>query len=161
MLRCWAVCPALAPRCTVTNVQAGGRTPLSGVVHSLVLLVVTLGAGGLASVIPMAVLAGILVNVGIEIVDWNFCAARPGYRPYHRLDVAGVCSSTIFWDLVTAVVVGVFVANVLTIKGLTTALERKTQRFGAATVTTTSTMRNRSCWSGSALMWCCSACRGR
>ena len=52
-------------------------------VHSLVLLVVTLGAGGLASVIPMAVLAD-LVNVGIEIIDWNFYAARLGSRPVPR-----------------------------------------------------------------------------
>ncbi len=114
---------------TVTNVQAGGRTPLSGVVHSLVLLVVTLGAGGLASVIPMAVLAGILVNVGIEIIDWNFLRRAPRLSARATALMWLVLLLTIFWDLVTAVVVGVFVANVLTIKGLTTALERKTQRF--------------------------------
>jgi len=114
---------------TVTNVQAGGRTPLSGVVHSLVLLVVTLGAGGLASVIPMAVLAGILVNVGIELVDWNFLRRAPRLSARATALMWLVLLLTIFWALVTAVVVGVFVANVLTIKGLATALERKTQRF--------------------------------
>ena len=114
---------------TVTNVQAGGRTPLSGVVHSLVLLVVTLGAGGLASVIPLAVLGGILVNVGLEIIDWNFLrnAPRLSFRATALMWL--VLLLTIFWDLVTAVVVGVFIANVLTIKGQAEALARKTQRF--------------------------------
>ena len=114
---------------TVTNVQAGGRTPLSGVVHSLVLLVVPLGAGGLASVIPLAVLGGILVNVGLEIIDWNFLrnAPRLSFRATALMWL--VLLLTIFWDLVTAVVVGVFIANVLTIKGQAEALARKTQRF--------------------------------
>jgi SulP family sulfate permease len=114
---------------TVTNVQAGGRTPLSGIVHSLVLLVVTLGAGGLASVIPLAVLGGILVNVGIEIVDWNFLRRAPRLSVMATALMWLVLLLTIFWDLVTAVVVGVFIANVLTIKGQAEALERKTRRF--------------------------------
>ena len=114
---------------TVTNVQAGGRTPLSGMVHSVVLLVVTLGAGGLASVIPLAVLGGILVNVGIEIVDWNFLRRAPRLSVMATALMWLVLLLTIFWDLVTAVVVGVFIANVLTIKGQAEALERKTRRF--------------------------------
>jgi SulP family sulfate permease len=77
----------------------------------------------------MAVLAGILVNVGIEIVDWNFLRRAPRLSARATALMWLVLLLTIFWDLVTAVVVGVFVANVLTIKGLTTALERKTQRF--------------------------------
>ncbi len=62
---------------TVTNVQAGGRTPLSGIVHALVLLGITLGTGSLASPILLAVLAGILLKVGLEIIDWNFISRAP------------------------------------------------------------------------------------
>ena len=57
---------------TVINVKTGGKTPISGMVHALVLLVVVLGAGGLTQNIPHAVLAGILIKVGIDIIDWSF-----------------------------------------------------------------------------------------
>ena len=114
---------------TVTNVQAGGRTPLSGMVHALVLLMVTLGAGGMASVIPPAVLAGILIHIGIEIIDWNFIRRAP----LLSLRTTGlmwlVVLITVFWSLVTAVVVGVFLANVLTIKGQADALAESSRRL--------------------------------
>lgn len=57
---------------TVVNVRAGGKTPISGMVHALVLLVIVLGAGKLTENIPNAVLAGILIKVGIDIIDWSF-----------------------------------------------------------------------------------------
>ena len=57
---------------TVINVKSGGKTPLSGVVHSITLLLVLVGAGPLAAQIPNALLAGILMKVGIDIIDWNF-----------------------------------------------------------------------------------------
>jgi sulfate permease, SulP family len=101
---------------TVTNVQAGGRTPLSGMVHALVLLVITLGAGSLASPIPQAVLAGILLKVGLEIIDWNFIFRAPLLSWTTTGLMWLVLILTVFWDLVTAVVVGVFLANILTIK---------------------------------------------
>jgi sulfate permease, SulP family len=101
---------------TVTNVQAGGRTRLSGVVHALVLLVITLGAGSLASPIPHAVLAGILLKVGLEIIDWSFIARAPVLSLRTTGLMWLVLLLTVFWDLITAVVVGVFLANVLTIK---------------------------------------------
>jgi SulP family sulfate permease len=101
---------------TVTNVQAGGRTALSGMIHALVLLVITLGAGPLASPIPQAVLAGILLRVGLEIIDWNFIFRAPLLSWKTTGLMWLVLILTVFWDLVTAVVVGVFLANILTIK---------------------------------------------
>lgn len=101
---------------TVTNVQAGGRTPLSGMIHAGVLLVITLGAGSLASPIPQAVLAGILLKVGLEIIDWNFIFRAPLLSWTTTGLMWLVLVLTVFWDLITAVVVGVFLANVLTIK---------------------------------------------
>ncbi|MGB3493715.1 MAG: SulP family inorganic anion transporter [Elainellaceae cyanobacterium] len=104
---------------TVINVKAGGRTPLSGMVHALVLLCVVLGAGRLTEPIPHAVLAGILIKVGIDIIDWSFMK-----RAHHvSLTAAGlmygVLLLTVFVDLITAVAVGGFVANLLTVKKLT------------------------------------------
>lgn len=101
---------------TVTNVQAGGRTRLSGMIHALVLLLITLGAGPLASPIPQAVLAGILLRVGLEIIDWNFIVRAPLLSWKTTGLMWLVLILTVFWDLITAVVVGVFLANILTIK---------------------------------------------
>lgn len=57
---------------TVVNIQAGGRTALSGLTRAGVLLVVILGAAKLAATIPLAVLAGIALKVGLDIIDWDF-----------------------------------------------------------------------------------------
>ncbi|MDY6940433.1 MAG: SulP family inorganic anion transporter [Cyanobacteriota bacterium] len=104
---------------TVINVQAGGRTPLSGIVHALVLLAVVLFAAPLTEQIPEAVLAAILFKVGIDIIDWSFL------KRAHHISIKGtglmylVLFLTVFVDLITAVAVGVFVANLLTVKRLT------------------------------------------
>ncbi|MEM8809732.1 MAG: SulP family inorganic anion transporter [Cyanobacteria bacterium P01_G01_bin.38] len=103
---------------TVINVRAGGQTPLSGMIHAGVLLTIVLGASGLTAKIPHTVLAGILIKVGIDIIDWGFL------RRAHRVSLKaagimyGVMFLTVFVDLITAVAVGVFVANLLTIQNL-------------------------------------------
>ena len=104
---------------TVINVKSGGETPISGMVHSLVLLIVLVGAGPLAEKIPTALLAGILIKVGLDIIDWGFL------RRAHKLSLKtavvmyGVLLMTVFWDLIWAVLVGVFIANMLTIDSIT------------------------------------------
>lgn len=104
---------------TVINVQAGGQTPLSGTIHALILMAIVFGAGSLTANIPHAVLAGILIKVGIDIIDWGFL------KRAHRISLKataimyGVMFLTVFVDLITAVAVGVFVANILTIQNLT------------------------------------------
>jgi SulP family sulfate permease len=104
---------------TVIDLQSGGRTPLSGMTHSIVLLVLLLGAGPLAEGIPTALLAGILIKVGVDIIDWGFL------RRAHRLSFKtalvmwGVLLMTVFWDLIGAVLVGMFVANLLTVDAIT------------------------------------------
>ena len=115
---------------TVTNVQAGGRTPLSGMVHSAVLLIVTLGAGPLAALVPLAVLGGILLHVGLEIIDWNFLRRAPRLSWKATGLMWLVLLLTVFWDLVTAVVIGVSIANVVTIKDQADALRRTSRRIG-------------------------------
>jgi SulP family sulfate permease len=104
---------------TLVNVQAGGKTSLSGIVHALVLAVIVLWAGPLTAQIPHAVLAGILLKVGFDILDWGFIKRAP------RLSMKGtglmylVLFLTVFVDLIMAVLVGAFIANILTIKRLT------------------------------------------
>ncbi|MGA1285803.1 MAG: SulP family inorganic anion transporter, partial [Prochlorothrix sp.] len=104
---------------TVINVKAGGQTPLSGMTHALVLLLVVLGAGPLTQAIPHTVLAGILIKVGIDIIDWSFL--KRAHRISHKATglMYGVMLMTVFVDLITAVAVGVFIANLLTVKNLT------------------------------------------
>ena len=104
---------------TVINIKSGGATPLSGMTHSLVLLLVLLGAGAFAAEIPTALLAGILIKVGLDIIDWGFLLRA------HRLSVKtaalmyAVMLMTVFWDLIWGVLVGMFVANLLTVDAIT------------------------------------------
>lgn len=104
---------------TVVNIQAGGRTAVSGLTRALILLVVVLGASGLTANIPMAVLAGIALKVGINIIDWGFLKRAHKVSVKAALIMYGVIGLTVFVDLMVAVGVGLFVANVLTIDRLT------------------------------------------
>jgi len=104
---------------TVINIQSGGRTPLSGMTHSIVLLLLLLGAGPLAASIPTALLAGILTKVGLDIIDWGFLRRAHKLSFKTALVMWGVLLMTVFWDLIGAVLVGMFVANLLTIESLT------------------------------------------
>ena len=103
---------------TVVNIQAGGRTAVSGLTRALVLLVVVLGLSQYLSVIPSAVLAGIALKVGIDIVDWGFLKRAHKISPKAAVIMYGVIALTVFVDLIVAVGVGVFVANILTIERL-------------------------------------------
>lgn len=104
---------------TVMNIQAGGRTPLAAMIHALVLVVVIFGAGSLTAAIPHTVLAGLLLKVGIDIIDWSFIKRSPSLSSRGTAIMYLVLFLTVFVDLVTAVVVGAFIANLLTIKRLT------------------------------------------
>lgn len=116
----WGLPGAGATMRTVVNVRAGGKTPLSGMIHALVLLFIVLGVGKLLSIenIPNAVLAGILIKVGIDIIDWGFL--RRAHMISWRATVLMylVLFLTVFVDLITAVGVGVFIANLLTLQRL-------------------------------------------
>ncbi|OMO23915.1 sodium-independent anion transporter [Vibrio splendidus] len=103
---------------TVTNIQVGARSPLSGVIRALVLALVVLVAGGLTEPIPMAVLAGIAMYVGFNILDWSFIQ-RAHKVSYAGMGVMyGVMFLTVFVDLIIAVGLGVFISNILIIERL-------------------------------------------
>ncbi|MEM7066290.1 MAG: SulP family inorganic anion transporter [Cyanobacteria bacterium P01_B01_bin.77] len=101
---------------TVVNIQSGGRSALSGLTRAGVLLVVILGAANLAAVIPLAVLAGIALKVGIDIIDWSFLKRAHQVSRKGALIMYLVIVLTVLVDLIVAVGVGVFIANVLTIE---------------------------------------------
>ncbi len=103
---------------TVVNIQAGARTALSGLVRAGLLAVVVIWAGALTAEIPLAVLAGIAVKVGIDIIDWHFLRRAHRVSLKGALITYGVIATTVFVDLITAVAIGLFVANVLTIRRL-------------------------------------------
>lgn len=103
---------------TVVNIQAGGNSPLSGVIRALVLLVVILGAASLTQHIPLAVLAGIAFKVGIDILDWSFIKRAHKVSMLALCIMYGVMFLTVFFDLIVAVGLGVFIANVITIEKL-------------------------------------------
>jgi len=103
---------------TVVNIQAGAKTALSGLIRVLVLVVAIFGASGLISVIPIAVLAGIAVKVGIDILDWSFIKRAHKVSKQSSLIMYAVLLLTVFVDLVVAVGIGVFIANIITIEKL-------------------------------------------
>ena len=103
---------------TVLNIQVGSRTATSGLLRVAFLIVILLGAAPLLSPVPMAVLAAITFKIGWDILDWSFIK-----RVHHvSLSSTGMMYAvlllTVFYDIVLAVGVGVFIANMLTIKRL-------------------------------------------
>lgn len=108
---------------TVVNVKSGGRTQLSGMIHSLFLLAILLGAGTLVKYVPLSVLAGILITVGWGIIDFR------GFRDIRKIPKADafvlvvVFFTTVFVDLLTAVGIGMVIACVLFMKRMSDLAE--------------------------------------
>lgn len=103
---------------TVVNIKSGGRGRMSGVVHALFLLALLLGLGPLAERIPLAVLAGILIKVGVDILDYRMLRL---VRTAPRADVAvmtAVFVLTVLVDLIVAVGAGVVLSMMLIIHQL-------------------------------------------
>ncbi|MDG2615373.1 SulP family inorganic anion transporter [Thermoleptolyngbya sichuanensis XZ-Cy5] len=103
---------------TVVNIQTGARTALSGLTRAAILLIVVLWAAQYTRAIPMAVLAGIALKVGLDILDWSFLKRSHKVSTRGSIIMYGVLLLTVFVDLIVAVGVGVFIANILTIERL-------------------------------------------
>jgi sulfate permease, SulP family len=103
---------------TVVNVRTGGKTRISGMLHAVLLLAVVVSLSPLASQIPHAVLAGILIKVGYDILDIGYLKrAHKGPR-WDLALMATVLGLTVFVDLITAVAVGVVFAALAFVKQL-------------------------------------------
>ena len=98
---------------TVTNIRAGGVTPVSGAMYAVIMLALLLGLGRYVEPIPHAVLAGILMKVGWDIVDWRLLTRVHRLRREHLLVMMITLGLTVFVDLVTAVAIGLIVAGMV------------------------------------------------
>lgn len=111
---------------TVVNINSGGKTRLSGMMAGVLLLIVLLSLGPVASMIPAAVLAGILMTVGIGVMDFK------GLRHVKQLPVSEVVvmilvlGLTVFVGLIEAVAVGLILASVLFMKKISDMVEHRT-----------------------------------
>ncbi|MGY6269912.1 SulP family inorganic anion transporter [Achromobacter denitrificans] len=95
---------------TVTNVKSGATSPVAGMVHALVLLLVILAAAPLAASIPLATLAAILIFVAWNMGEWREFARLKTYRVPYRITLVSVFLLTVIFDLTVAVEFGIFAA---------------------------------------------------
>ena len=98
---------------TVTNIRAGGTTQVSGALRALLVLALLLGLGQYVEPIPHAVLAGILMKVGWDIIDWPLLTRIHRIRREHLFVMALTLGLTVFVDLVTAVAIGLIAAGMV------------------------------------------------
>ena len=96
---------------TVTNIRAGGLTQVSGALRAVLLLALVLGLGRYVEPIPLAALAGVLMKVGWDIIDWRLLARVHRIRREHLFVMLMTLGLTVFVDLVTAVAIGLIVAG--------------------------------------------------
>lgn len=111
---------------TVVNINSGGKTRLSGMIAGIVLLMILLLFSNAASTIPAAVLAGILVTVGIGVMDYKGLRAIPSLPRDIKIGKLGISSEVVvmlavmllstFWNLVYAVGIGLIVASLMFMK---------------------------------------------
>lgn len=101
---------------TVVNINAGGKTRLSGMIAGVLLLIIMLGLGPVASQIPAAVLAGILITVGIGVMDYRGLKAIPNMPRQEVVIMLVVLVLSSVWDLVYAVGIGLVIASLIFMK---------------------------------------------
>ena len=98
---------------TVTNIRSGGSTPVSGALRALLLLALVLGLGRVVEPIPLAALAGVLVKVGWDIIDWRMLGRLHRLRREHLIVMLATLSLTVFVDLITAVAIGLIAGGMV------------------------------------------------
>ncbi len=111
---------------TVINIQTGGRTRISGIIAGLFLLAVLLGLGVLVGHIPNAVLAGILITVGIGIIDYKGFRHITSMPKTEGLIMVTVLLLTVFVGLLEAVAIGMVMASLLFMKKISDVIENRT-----------------------------------
>ena len=97
---------------TVTNIRAGGTTPIAGIVHAATLLVIVLVAAPLAANVPLAVMAGILLYVACNMGEWHEFARLRAFSVPYKVVLLGTFTLTVVFDLMVAVQVGLILACV-------------------------------------------------
>ena len=103
---------------TVVNIRAGGQTRVSGALRAAILLTLVLGLGRYVESVPHAALAGILMKVGWDIIDWRFLTRIHRVQREHLLVMFITLGLTVFLDLVTAVAIGLIAAGMASARAL-------------------------------------------
>ncbi|WP_405370356.1 SulP family inorganic anion transporter [Nonlabens sp. Asnod2-A12] len=101
---------------TVVNINSGGKTRLSGMIAAVMLLIIVVALGGFAENIPSAVLAGILITVGIGVMDYKGLKVLKSIPKSDIVVMFVVLILTVFWDLVYAVGIGLVIASLIFMK---------------------------------------------
>ena len=108
---------------TATNIKNGGRTPIAGIVHAVVLLLIMLFLAPYAKLIPLACLAGILVVVAYNMSEWRqFRSILKG----NKMDVIVLLSTfllTVIFDLIIAIEIGMVLSSFLFMKRMSDSLQ--------------------------------------
>jgi SulP family sulfate permease len=121
---------------TMVNIRSGGRHKTSGAFHSIILLLVLMGAGQYATLIPRSVLAGILITVGIGILDYKSLGHLKKIPVPDAIIMLIVLFVTVFFDLLLAVGIGLVLASVLFMKKMGDLAEEKSGVMGLSAIKT-------------------------
>ena len=113
---------------TVVNINSGATTKLSGMVHSITLLLIVLILAPLASEIPLAVLSGILIKVGFDILDYKFLKVINKVSRQDLIIMITVFLLTVFVDLIMAVGVGITISSIIAVYQVSKNTQMKTSR---------------------------------
>ncbi len=101
---------------TVVNIKAGGKTRISGMIAGIMLFIITISLAPVASQIPAAVLAGILITVGISVMDYKGLKAIPNMPKSEVIIMIVVLVLSSVWNLVYAVGIGLVIASLMFMK---------------------------------------------
>jgi SulP family sulfate permease len=104
---------------TVLNIKSGATHKVSGMIHSITLLLIVLFLAPLASQVPLAILAGILLKIGIDILDYRFISVYKEAPNHDKSVMLVVFFTTVFVDLIAAVGVGIVLAALLIVYRIT------------------------------------------
>ncbi|MBJ7881999.1 SulP family inorganic anion transporter [Gelidibacter salicanalis] len=110
---------------TATNIKNGGRTPISGIVHAIVLLLIMLLMAPVAKLIPLSCLAGILIVVAWHMGEWHHFIAL---FKSNKMDVVVLLTTfflTVFFDLILAIEIGVILSSFIFMKRMSEATSIK------------------------------------
>jgi SulP family sulfate permease len=110
---------------TTANIKSGGASPIAGIVHAVVLLLIVLIAAPLAKSVPLAALSAILMSVAIDMGDWRVFKDFPGYSFTRNLKLFSVFFVTVIFDLTIAVELGMLISALILIAHIAEVTEVK------------------------------------
>ena len=112
---------------TVLNINSGGRTKLSGIIHAVFLLLILLFFAPIAEKIPLAVLSGVLINIGLSILDYSAVKEFKNIPKQDNIVMILVLVTTVFLDLLPAVALGLIISALVFMKKMADVVELETR----------------------------------